>query len=71
MLYFSARNLGMRFKLRFYHSTQCRLDAAFHVFGQKNAKKDQSKFRWGLVSASRKMLWLCARISILMAKSTW
>jgi len=41
MLYFSARNLGMRFKLRFYHSTQCRRDAAFHVFGQKNAKKDQ------------------------------
>ena len=34
----------MRFKLRFYHSIQCRRDAAFHVFGtQKNAKKDQYK----------------------------
>ena len=70
MLYFSVRNLGMQFKVRFYHCTQCRLDAAFHVFGQKNAKKDQSKFRWGLVSASRKMLWFFARILILRAKST-
>jgi len=33
----------MRFKFRFYHSTQCRRDAAFHVFGKKNAKKDQYK----------------------------
>jgi len=47
MLYFSARNLGMRFKLRFYHSTQCRRDAAFHVFGKKNAKKDQYKISSG------------------------
>jgi len=46
-LYFSARNLGMRFKLRLYHSTQCRRDAAFHVFGQKNAKKDQCKISLG------------------------
>jgi len=38
MLYFTARNLGMRFKLRFYHSTQCRQDAAFHVFGTKKCK---------------------------------
>jgi len=43
MLYVSARNLGMRFKLSFYHSTQCRRDADFHVFGKKNAKKDQYK----------------------------
>ena len=43
MLYFSARNLWMRFKLRLYHSTQCRRDAAFHVFGKKNEKKDQCK----------------------------
>ena len=35
MLYFSTRNLWMRFKLRFYHSTQCRRDAALHVFGKK------------------------------------
>jgi len=35
ILYFGARNLGMRFKLRFYHSTKCRRDAAFHVFGNK------------------------------------
>jgi len=42
MLYFSARNLRMRFKLRFYLSTQCRRDAAFHVFGKKkNEKKVQ------------------------------
>ena len=47
MLYFSARNLGMRFKLRFYHSTQCRRDAAFHVFGHKNANKDQCKISLG------------------------
>jgi len=43
MLYFSARNLGMRFKLCFYYSTQCRRDAAFHVFGKKNTQKDQCK----------------------------
>jgi len=39
MLYFSARNLWMRFKLRFYHSTQSRRDAAFHVFGKKKSNK--------------------------------
>ena len=39
MLYFGARNLGMPFKLRFYHSTQCRRDAAFHVFGKKKWKE--------------------------------
>ena len=39
MLYFSARNWGMRFKLRLYHSTQCRRDAAFHVCQQKKWKK--------------------------------
>ena len=33
----------MRFKLRFYHSTQCRRDAAFHVFGKTNEKQDQYK----------------------------
>jgi len=33
----------MRFKLRFYHSTQCRRDAAFHVLAKKNEKKDQYK----------------------------
>ena len=43
MLYFSTRNLWMRFKLRLYHSTQCRRDAAFHVFGENNGKKDQCK----------------------------
>ena len=37
----------MRFKLRFYHSTQCRRDAAFHVFAKKNAKKDQYKISLG------------------------
>jgi len=35
MLYFSARYLWMRFKLSFYHSTQCRRDAVLHVFGTK------------------------------------
>jgi len=39
MLYFSARYLWMRFKLRLYHSTQCPRDAAFHVFGKKIQKK--------------------------------
>ena len=33
----------MRFKLRFYHSTQYRRHAAFHVFGKKKEKKDQCK----------------------------
>jgi len=47
MLYFSARNLGIRFKLRFYHCTQCRRDASFHVFGKKNAQKDQCKISLG------------------------
>jgi len=47
MLGFSARNLGMRFKIRFHHSTQCRRDAAFHVLGKKNAKKDQYKISLG------------------------
>ena len=71
MLDFSARNLGTRFKLHFYHSTQCRRDAAFHVFGTKKMqKKTITKFRLGLISAPRKMLWFCARISILRAKST-
>jgi len=70
MLYFSARNLWMRFKLRFYHSTQYRQDAAFHVFGKKMKRKSNAKFRWRLTSASRKMLWFCARNSILRAKST-
>jgi len=44
MLYGSARNFWIRFKLRLYHSTQCRRDAAFHVFGKKNEKKDQYNF---------------------------
>jgi len=39
MLYFSARNAGMRVKLRFYHCTQCRRDAAFHVFGKQKCAK--------------------------------
>ena len=39
MLYFTARNLGMRFKLRLYHSTQYRRDAVFHVFGTKKKEK--------------------------------
>jgi len=43
MLYFSARNLWMRFKLRFYHSTQCRRDAAFMFLAKKNEKKVQYK----------------------------
>ena len=33
----------MRFKLRLYHSTRCRRDAAFHVFVNQNAKKDHYK----------------------------
>jgi len=71
MLYCSSRNLRMRFKLRFYHSTQCRRDAAFHVFGKKKMKRNSNaKFRLRLISASRKRLWFCARISILRAKST-
>ena len=47
MLYFSAKNLGMQFKVRFYHCNQCRRDAAFHVFGKTNATKDQYKISLG------------------------
>ena len=36
MPYFSARNLGMQFKLRFYYCTQCRRDA---VFGKTKCTK--------------------------------
>jgi len=43
----------------------------FMFLDKKMPKKTNAKFRWGLVSASRKMLWFCARISILIAKSTW
>jgi len=36
----------------------------------KMHKKTHTRFRWGLIAAPRKMLWFCARISILRAKST-
>ena len=43
MLYFSARDLWMRFKLRFYHSTQSAGTPLCMFLANKNDQKDQCK----------------------------
>jgi len=60
MIYFSARNLGMRFKLRFYYSTQCRFSCFWY---KKNAKKDQYKISLGTYfRIAEKVVVLCKNL---------